>query len=367
MKYLVLMALLLMSLAWDAVAQQNQSHIRSSRHTGGAFLGRSHIEVDLGQRNTLLIGFDSYAQVRAHRNIDSVLRLFAADYRKVADPAEAGTQSFYAFFRLADTDRTLDLRPYPQPAASFRLSDGGQPVLLKTRQDTLHIVWRTRETAVNAPAQSYDFHVYLLLNSLADAERVARQGVNARLQQALQAVENYKAHDLTSPKMAFDLVQQEGKAPDFISPGLARSPSLIISPGIGVGLVRNQWVPSAALDLQFVPSRMRNVAYSVGYLSNFFFQTPSDGSYRSLRNDFVNVGVTFYRNDRGNGRSSFSRVLAGFYVGMPVYRRGGYFDRNTIRLSGTVFHHGLIKIQPELYMKGAFRNVFPGVRVSVGL
>jgi len=367
MKYSVLTALLLVSLAWNAVAQKDPSHIRSNRHNKDGFPGRSHIEVDLGQRNTLLIGFDTYAQVRARRNIDSVLRLFLTDYRKVADQNEAGTRAVHAFFRLAESDRALDLRFYPQPTASFRLSDSSDPVLLKTQQDTLHVVWRTPETAVNAPAQAYDFHVYLFLNKLADVERLTREGVNARLMKALEAVEQYKAHDLTSPKMAFDLVQPAGKAPEFINPGSARSPSLIISPSLGVGLVRNQWVPSAALDLQFVPSRQRNVAYTVGYLSNFFFQPTTDGGHSSFRNDFINVGVTFYRNDLGNGRSSFSRVLAGFSVGMPVYRRGSYFDRNTIRLSGTVFHQGLIKIQPEIYMKGAFRNVYPGVRLTVGL
>jgi hypothetical protein len=42
----------------------------------------SHIEVELGQRNTVLIGFDQYRQVQARQNVDSVLRLFVNDYRK---------------------------------------------------------------------------------------------------------------------------------------------------------------------------------------------------------------------------------------------------------------------------------------------
>ncbi|WP_144035918.1 hypothetical protein [Spirosoma fluviale] len=328
------------------------------------FIGLSHIEVDLGQKNTLIIGFDRFAQVQARPNVDSVLRLFVADFRKVDDSTQSSTRATHALFKLGETDRSLVFRHTPESTTAFRFSEGDEPILLKTRQDTLQVVW----VSSVLQATPDDFSVYLLINNLHDIDRLLRNGgVNQKLQTALESVRQYKGHDLTSPKMAFNVIQNSDAKATFLAPGLARSPFLSIQPGIGVGLIRGQWASSFNLDLQFIPSRFHRISYGVGYTSNFFFsqQTP-DGALQAFRNDFLNVGVAFYRSHKESRGTAFDRQLASFYVGIPVYRRGGYFSSNTIRLGGTVYQNGLFKVQPEMYMNGFFRKVSPGLRVVVG-
>ncbi len=330
---------------------------------------RNHIEVDLGQKNALIVQFRRFADVEAHQNIDSALRLFVADYRKVADPNLDPTRSVHVLFRLGSIGRNLDVRTTPQLTTSYRFMDGKpDPMLVKTGQDTLQLVWSLAPDAF----PYYDFNAYLLVNNLSDIDRwLQNGGINEKLQEAMKSVRSYKGHDLTNPKMAFDLrYKREGSSiqTNFISPGLAKSSFLSFQPSVGVGLIRNQWVPSLNLDLGFVPSRMHNVAYTVGYSSNFFFAPPTgDNPFRIQRNDFLSVGLAFFHFGKDGRLSNFNRQIASFNIGMLVKRQGDYFAKNTVRLSGTLYQKGFIKIQPELYMNGFFKQVYPGVRIGFGL
>ena len=376
------MALLLTGLTGTAMAQQphlsssdkspnrvngslpaNESSHLTTPENRRNFEGLSHIEVRLGKRNVLLVGFNKYDQVRARQNVDSVLRLFVADYAQIRDSTAAGTSGLHLTYRLSPVGRVIDQRTTPPAATSFQFSVGEPPALLKLRQDTLRVLWEN-------PGQRtahHQFAVYLLLNTIDNAAQLlAEGGVNARLQTALDNVQTYKHPDLTNPRMAFNLVQTNQRESQFIGPGLARSPFLSLQPSFGVGLIRNQLAPSLHFNAEFIPSRFHTVGYSVSYLSTFFFQNPADG--RAVqRNDFLNVGLTFYRSKPNSLEGDFNRVLAGFYVGIPVHRSGGVFSKDAIRLSSTIYQKGFIKIQPELYMNGFFKQVFPGIRIGFGL
>lgn len=321
-------------------------------------IGFSHIEADLGQRNTLIVGFDRYTQVKSRQNIDSVLRLFVANYQQVEDTTQNQTRATHALFRLGDTDRALALRYTPQLTNSFRFRDGEDPIQVKTQQDTLQIVW----TSAVSQAIPDDFSFYLFVNNLHDIDQLIRSGgINQKLQQALESVRQYKHHDLTSPKMAFNMVQDLANKPTFLHPGLTKTPFLSLHPSVGVGLIRNDWVPSLNLDIEFVPSRFRRISYSIGYTSNFFFRESEAGYY-----NFLNLGVAFYRYDKDGRTVAFGRQVGSFYIGLPVHRSSPYFEERTIRLGGTVYQNKLFKVQPEIYMNGFFKNLYPGLKLVVG-
>ncbi len=359
-------ALLLLSMAGTAMAQQ-ESHLAGPGKRGN-FSGLSHVEVDLGQKNALVVGFTTFGQAIARQNIDSVLRLFVSDYQKIADTTQATTRATHALYRLGPFTRTVDLRYTPQTTATFRFSgEQPDPVLVKTRQDTLQIVW----SSAMMPLAHYDFSTYLIVNNLSDVDRILREGgVNGKLQEALKSVRQYKGHDLTSPKMAFDLrYKREGESiqTQFINPGLAKNSYISFQPNIGIGLIRTQWVPSLNLDVQFIPNRFKGAGYSVGYLSNFYFQNQTDGRFPIQQNSFLTLGVAFYRNRTNQPGPAFDNLRTSFSVGVLVRNAGNVFPKGTIRLSGTLYQKGFLKIQPELYFDGTFKNVYPGLRVGFGL
>jgi hypothetical protein len=362
MRLFCFIAVLLLSTVGESLCQSTGIHLVG---TGAKqkFIGLNHIEIDLGQRNTLLIGFDQYAQVQAHKNIDSILRLFVDDYRAVEDTTQSPTRAIHALLTLRPDNRDLALRSAPQVTTDFRFRDGEGPVEVKTKQDTLQAVWMTT-TGRELPT---DFAVYFFVNNLRDLTSLLNSGgVNARVEQALESIRGFKHHNLTSPRYAFNLLQPLAGKPTFQTPGLIGDPFLSFHPGIGVGLIRNQWVPSLNFDLEIVPTQFQRVGYFVGYTSNFFFQSAADQSFQTFRNDFVHAGVAFYRKDRNSRTSNFSKSIASFYVGLPVHRSGNYFVPNTIKLGGTVYQNGLFKVQADIYMNGFFKQVTPGLRLVVG-
>lgn len=362
MRLFCLVTALSLSLAGIALSQSTGNHL-TEPGARRKFVGLSHIEIDLGQRNTLLIGFDQYIQARAHQNIDSVLRLFVADYRKVEDTLQSPTRATHALLKLGPDSRDLALRHTPQPATSFRFRDGESPVEVKTGQDTLQIAW----VSATAKAIPTDFGVYLLVNSLRDIDRLlSAGGVNSKVQQALESIREFKHHDLTNPRYALTLMQSLDNKPTFRNPGLAGEPFISFHPGVGVGLIRNQWVPSFNFDLEIVTNRFKQVGYFVGYTSNFFFQSSADNSFQTFRNDFVHAGVSFYRKNKDSRTANFAKHIASFYVGVPVYRSGSYFSPNTIQLGSTVYQNWLFKVQTDVYMNGFFKQVNPSLRVVVG-
>lgn len=367
-------ALLLMSVAGITMAQSGRfesqaTHLLNPGGRGGYFDGVSHIEVDLGQKNALVVGFNKFADVEARKNIDSVLRLFVANYQRIIDTTQSQSTTTHALFRLGQTNQTVDIRYAPQPTTSFRFTgDRAAPTLVKTRQDTLQIVWSSAVSAL----PRYDFSVYLLVNNLDDVEELLKNGeTNSRLQEALTAVRQYKGHDLTNPRLSFDLFcRRNGKSVEmfFFAPGLVKSPYISLHLlGIGVGLIRDRWVPSINPSLEFIPNRRGIVGYSVGYLSNFFFSNDPDGRARAQRNDFLTVGVSLYKRNEDADKKYLTKFRAGFSVGFSTYRSGNYFERNTIRLGGELALGSLVKIQPEIYMNGFFKQVYPGLRIGFGL
>ncbi|MVM35592.1 hypothetical protein GO755_36585 [Spirosoma sp. HMF4905] len=363
MRLFCLITMLLLSIVGIAMSQSTGAHL-TELGAKWKFSGFSHIEIDLGQRNTLLIGFDRYDQLQARKNVDSVLHLFAADYRKVEDTTQSPTNATHAILRLGETDRALALRYTAQPTAIFRFQDGDKPVEVKIQQDTLQIVWVSSTTQ----AIPNDFGVYLLVNNLHDIEQVLKQGgINQKLKQALESVQAYKNHDLTNPKMTFSLIQGIDNKAKILHPNSLKSPFLSFHPGIGVGLIRSQWVPSFDLGVQLIPSRFQGIGYGISYTANFFFdQSATDGGFQILRNDFLNAGLTFYRRSKDGRTADFNRPIASFYIGLPVHRSGSYFDSNTIRLGGIVYQNKLLSVQPELYMNGFFKKIYPGLKLVVG-
>jgi hypothetical protein len=363
----IVCTLLLLSMAGTALAQRATPRL-TQPGVARQFTGRSHIEIDLGKQNTLIIGFDRLVQIRTQSSLDSVLRLVLADYRTLLDTTSgaANTASVYVLANVSSVSRTIDLRRTSSPTTRFRfMAQATEPVQLKTQQDTLQLIWQDAQP--RAYGHTSGFSAYLILNNLTDLDELLRNGgVDAKLRQAVEAAQPFenakKAH------ANFDLIQPEKNPVAIINRGHYRSPFISLHIlGIGAGLIRNQWVPSLNPSLEFVPGRFQRVSYSVSYLANFFFTNTPDGSIRTQRNDFATLGISVYKRDATRNETDFDKLRFGFSVGFSTYRSDSYFGKDAIRLSGELPLGNLLKIQPELYMNGFFRQVFPGLRVGFGL
>ncbi|WP_420153490.1 hypothetical protein [Siphonobacter sp.] len=327
---------------------------------------KSHITLRLTNGQSVQLEFNQFSDLLAHRNLDSVLHLFVTDYQKVRDTSEALTAHTIRF-RFDENRRQLDVRSYPQTQQAYHFSGTEEPALLKTQSDTLELPAWQAPAAVGWGSGSPQFWVRFILNDLSFIEtQLKKGGFNPFLEEAIQSVYQYKNHHLTSSKVTFDLVQ-EGKKATFSQLNFVRAAFISFQPRAEVGVIRHRLVPALAADVMWVPDSYRGMGFSVGLQSHFFFRGTPETGFHTDRNDFLNLGVHFYSRRPNGQKAEFSKLLTHLSVGVPIRRVGGYFPKNTVRLSGTVFSRGFIKLEPELYMTGFFRNVYPGVRLRLGL
>ncbi|TAD84292.1 MAG: hypothetical protein EAY75_13380 [Bacteroidetes bacterium] len=93
----------------------------------------------------------------------------------------------------------------------------------------------------------------------------------------------------------------------------------------------------------------------------FSFQSNADGRIRTHRNDFF----TFRFEERNNNAYNNFEFLSTLSIGYLIRRSGNYFEKNTFRLGLPGAASGRLQIEPELYFNDVFKNVSPGIRMSL--
>lgn len=322
----------------------------------------NQILLKLEKGSMLGINYERYEDLLRHKNIDSVLHLFVQDYDKIRDttrPLDGRRVTFHVNRHL----RNIQVEFFPQKSDYFGFREGDdQPVQLKTGTDTLLIPgWSDNE------ASRRRIGYYLILNNIDQVRQyLSEGGFNTRIDSAQAEIIRFKKHPLTKDRVSYRL-EMTGRKAEFSRLHSQTAGFLSIQPRVEAGLVRHRLVPSLVFDVQVVPNSFHRLGYSIGIRSDFFFRERPEGGYTTERNDFLNFGLHIYKKESGEKRANFNKLFTSLYVGIPIRRRGDYFDSNTIRIGGTAYTKGLVRIQPELYMNGFFRNVFPGVRVGFGL
>ena len=342
----------------------------------GALDRHSKYSFDLGQGNKMLAYARTVQDLQKFQNIDSVLRLFAKDYKEVKTALAENTNARTATYKLSDNNQhQLDLREKEASKQRFQFStNSSEPLLIKYVQDTLLII-HTFLKPIRKKSETIQLneHVYfcLIINYLDDVEVVAKNGIgNAKISQALIDVAQYPHHNLQKTGFRYNLTYAlDSDKPSFKAVETQNSPFIAIHPSVGLGVLQNQLVPNSQTDFSFVPSKYKNVGYTVGWRS-MFFSGHNDLTQRvSIHsNGFVHAGITLYdfRRPKSNVVNT-DHILFGAYLGHLVSRNGNIFEKNTWNFSMTITTKGMFKIQPEIYFNGFFKSVVPGLRLQIGI
>jgi len=362
MNRILLLAGLLTGLAGNVLAQNS---LREPIKEPGV-PRRSQYEIPLPNRNRLVVVFNTWPELAAHRNLDSLLRLFVSDLQLWRDSTGTRTDARRVLYTLEPQgQRTVRVTNFPAPTETYQFRSDEEPVQLKTVQDTLVIEKRLEPGArTTNPAFELPLNVrfYFHLNRLEDIEAVAKQGLNIEIEKAIQQARAYTGHDLFQPRYRSSYSPNSALRHHWRVGGFNEL-SLGISPGVGVGVVHNQIYTALIGDLALFPGVGR-LGARLGWHEYFFFENkPDGGPSRIVRNSFLNAGILFFKP----WDKTYNRVnMGGVTLGYLIRRNGDYFEKNTFRFAGTVNIFRWSKIEPELYWNGAFKNVYPGVRLNVG-
>lgn len=335
----------------------------------------SKYSFDLGQENKLLVYARTVQDLQKFENIDSVLAHFAKDYNVLKTSLPESVNSRTVIYRtLPNEQYQLDLTEHTNPKQRFQFkTNGGEPLLLKTVQDTLLIIHTFLKPMETKSGQvTLNEHVYfcLIVNNLENIEKMVKNaGFNVYIQQAIEATKQYPHHDLTSGKFKFNYGQSSTAPQSFVTVTTGKEDFLAIHPSIGLGVFQNQLVPNVQADFSFVPNKYKNVGYTIGWRSMFFNERNDLTQRASIHsNSFVHAGITFYDFRRPkNGAVNTDHILFGAYLGRSVLRNGNVFDKNTWNFSMTITTKGMFKVQPEIYFNGFFKSVTPGLRLQIGI
>lgn len=133
-----------------------------------------------------------------------------------------------------------------------------------------------------------------------------------------------------------------------------------LSAGTGLQNLKGEWLGSFNTKMTVLLSRkmVDKHAFSFTYEWMYNFTSPSD----KYVNDFIEFGYSY----------NFSSIAekdkwAGLNFGFLANRKGEFFDKNTYRLGLSTNLGKSITVAPQIYFNDFFKNVYPGLNISISI
>ena len=250
------------------------------------------------------------------------------------------------------------------PASYTRLDD--DLTIVKIDQDTVRIKFYQDNGGAS--------FINLLVNNIADLKTLPKDAGNQSLKlikdhlyksykhpmrynprHSYYAVFNLESGEMISPENGNNHAIVSGSDQLEISPG---NPSAAYARGIGfTGL-------SFGLALNFAKVRGANGhrnSFGLYWEPQFSFRRDSTGSHSGFRNDFITLR---YVRTPNKPLSNF-QLLPMYSFGYLMRNRGNYFEKNTFCIGAWGVASGNLQINPEIYFNDFFKQVSPGIRLSL--
>jgi len=341
---------------------------------------------ELPKKGKLLVASPSPKLLEEYKNIDTLLTLFVADYEKLKSSLEETTQARTAWFTFSkEGKRFIDIKTSINSKERYTFGKNGDPLSVKSVQDTLIIElgkFRANKPSVGfqdgdlvSPSAIYFYFVVNNLEEIGDLVKVG--GVNNKIEQALSDVKAEKKHFAERLKFYYRdngrlSVKSDSIIADkdnkFWNVQTRKGDFVALHASLGLGYLGNQWNLSTSVNATLVPSRFHSIGYTLGMRSIYSSTPDLNGGFNTTSNNFIQAGLTFYDFKKGKALSEVNteHVIAGFYLGYLAHRGNSLFKENTWSLHAVFPVKGIVKISPELYFNGFFKNSIPGLRLIVG-
>lgn len=237
---------------------------------------------------------------------------------------------------------------------------------VKMDQDTLRIKF--------FQGQNHSSYVNLLVNNLADIKNLPPNVGKRSLELINEGVEkNYKAPIKNNPRhnyyAVFNLETREMVSPDkrnyhSIRSGGDQLEITLLKPSISYARGNAFTGFSFGASFSYYKSNKADgfrIGAGIYWEPQFSFSSDASGKIKSFRNDFL----TFRLAETPNKPYTNFELLTAISVGYLINRSGNYFENNTFRIGMPGVAAGRLQLEPELYFNNFFKNVSPGIRLSL--
>ncbi len=250
------------------------------------------------------------------------------------------------------------------PRSFTKLED--ELVQVKIDQDTLRIKFYEEKGVAS--------FINVLVNNLKDINELpadAGKRSTALIREAID--KHYKMPIKKNPRhlyyAVFNLENGEMVAPDSKNYHAIRSGSDQLEISINkpmVSYARGTAFTGFSLGAAFNYAKTRGMggsrmAIGVYWEPNFAFGRDSIGKVNGSRNDFL----TLRFEEIWNKPYGQFEVMNTFSFGYLIRQSGNYFENNTMKLGISGLAFGKLQLEPELYFNNFFKNVSPGIRMSL--
>lgn len=201
----------------------------------------------------------------------------------------------------------------------------------------------------------------IYLDDLADLSLILGDSFEVKVEKAEQFVTKEFGEKYRKGILAWlDLREDEVKG-YFQDTSYKTTDMIMLTAGIGSGWVKNTFVSDINFRLGFAfgnKGMLKNI-YAIDYSMMYDFSESNDNKFYEL-NHFLSLAW----------EHNFSNTPAkdqwyGFSVGYLVNRNNDFFKENTFKVGVHKKINDTFIVKPELYFNDFFKNVYPGIRLSV--
>lgn len=201
----------------------------------------------------------------------------------------------------------------------------------------------------------------IYLNDLADLNLILADDFEEKTEKAKQFVSNKFGEKYRKGILAWLDLRDDVVKGYFQDTSYKTTDMIILSAGIGSGWVQNTFVADINFRLGFAfgnKGMLKNV-YAVDYSMMYDFSESNENKFYEL-NHFLSLAW-----EHNFSNTPDKDKWYGFSAGYLVKRNGDFFKDNTFKVAINKKINNTFTVQPELYFNDFFKNVYPGIRLSV--
>lgn len=359
MKKFSFVLMLLMSINSKLFAQTNTTQNRFELPEGTV---TRVFFIDLGKSDKIKLELSDLEDLDMLPNIDSLLQAFIVDVEPLKDSlADELTAKRIDYIIQPSGKNLIRFQQFAATGSSY-LADKGTIAALKLQQDTVNIILQANGSLpqffnVKKPGIHF-YRICFFVNNLSNL---------ASYKDQLQSHIELLKKDVTNKwKRQKDGMMHLKTAPSIYSKGrggqVGYNDYLTFNISADIQNYKNYFVPSLSASVIVVTNRNSiKREFSFTGESHFTFARNDQGELQTFRNGFITLGYS----QTNKGQSGFS-LNPSFSLGYLLRQRGDVYDKHTFRLGfGKVMLFNKVKLEPVVYFHDFFKNVTPGIRLSL--
>lgn len=331
------------------------------------------ITLDLGGRNKLVVYAHDAQTIGNGVDFKSIIQSFFDNYDVIKDSINVYISNKVLYYYNPGGKNGLTIIPGAETGKALSVVDGKAYQVKRTR-DTINIYPRKPKTTQEAAIFSFrvnqieDLRVYMKSDLINEFIKKVDQQIQERHATGKKSGSKREQSNMigftSRYKGAFRIAnnQVEGQ----VDAENRSKSNLSFSVSANLQNFKSYMAPSfnASIDLYLKAPRYKSlVRFALYWEPYFLFDKGADGKLRTNRNDFVGFLYEYRKGSVSPDKLSFYAPISASYL---VKRSGDFFEKNTFSLGIGGVKYGAATIRPFMYFNNFFKDVTPGVQLSVG-